>query len=135
MDIKEYIEKRVNEQIEWYDKKSKFNKKWYLSIRTIEFTIAILIPFLASYIASLYIGLMGVIVAICAGMLTILKFHDNWIKYRRTSEMLKYHLNIFENKVEPYNDEDSYSKFVRMVESTILNENNEWQNYIIKDKV
>lgn len=134
MHEQEYIEKRVKDQIKWYSDKSEWNQRWYKKIRLTEFTVAILIPFLASYVDSFWIGLMGVIVAVCAGILTIYKFHENWIKYRTTSETLKHHLHLFKTKVEPYHEEKAFSSFVHTAEGLISKENSEWQSYIVKDK-
>lgn len=134
MTEQEYLDSRVLDQIKWYSIKSSWNQKWYKRIRIIEFILAVLIPFLASYIDSFWIGLMGVVIAICAGVLTIYKFHENWIKYRTTSETLKHHLNLFQTKVEPYHDEQAFSSFVHIVEGLISKENSEWQSYIVKDK-
>lgn len=48
MNEEQYIVERVEEQICWYDKKSLWNQKWYKILRSVEITVSISIPLLAS---------------------------------------------------------------------------------------
>ena len=47
MNEEEYLEKRLEDQIEWYSKKSQHNQKWYKNLRLTEIISATLIPFLS----------------------------------------------------------------------------------------
>lgn len=134
MTEQEYIKTRVQDQIKWYSDKSGWNQKWYKRLKIIELVGAVSIPFLVTYINDFSIGLIGAIVAIVAGLLSIYKFQENWIKYRTTTESLKHQLHLFQTKVEPYNDEQAFSNFVHSIESLISKENSEWQNYMIEKK-
>lgn len=134
MTEQEYIEKRVQDQIQWYSDKSGWNQKWYKRLKIIELVGAVSIPFLVTFINDFYIGLIGAIVAVVAGLLSIYKYQENWIKYRTTSESLKHQLYLFQTKAEPYNDEQAFSNFVHTIERLISKENSEWQNYMIEKK-
>jgi hypothetical protein len=133
MNEQQYIETRVKDQIKWYSDKSGSNQKFFKFFKITEIICAVSIPFLASYISAFWTGLIGAIVAVIAGILSIYKFQDNWVKYRTTSETLKHHLNLFQTKVEPYNDENRFSKFVHNIEGMISKENSEWQSYTVQN--
>lgn len=47
----EYVETRLDDQIDWYDRKSQENQAWYKRLRLIEIVAAGLIPFMAGYAA------------------------------------------------------------------------------------
>ena len=55
MNIQEYIEKRVDDQINWYDEKSRKAQKWYKGLQLLEIIIAALIPLLSGYTEHSYI--------------------------------------------------------------------------------
>ena len=49
MDINEYIQSRVDDQINWYSKKSQMAQKRYKIFQTVEIIMAALIPLLSGY--------------------------------------------------------------------------------------
>ncbi|MFB3042367.1 MAG: DUF4231 domain-containing protein, partial [Candidatus Poribacteria bacterium] len=50
MNEENFMNERVDDQINWYDRKSQFNQKRYKRLRIIEIFAAALIPFLSGYI-------------------------------------------------------------------------------------
>ena len=50
MSPEEYLQERLDDQINWYDKKSAWNQKWFKVLWTIEILFAVAIPFLISQI-------------------------------------------------------------------------------------
>jgi len=134
MDEETYLKERLEDQINWCDKKSQLNQKLFKWLRIIEIVAAVLIPFLAGYISQsvskikFVIGLLGVIVGVIAGVVSLCKFHEHWIEYRTTSETLKHHKYLFLTKSSPYDDENAFNVLVENVESFISKENSNWQN-------
>ena len=131
MNEEEYLKQRVDEQIEWYDKKSQSAQKWHKRLRAIEITCAAVIPFLAGLgdkvtNGPIIIGLLGVVIAVCAGLSHIHKYQENWITYRTTCESLKHEKYLFITDSKSYVDYDAYSTFVERVESLISKENSQW---------
>ncbi len=45
--MEEYLENRLKDQIDWYDKKSQTNQKFFKRLRLLEILAAAVIPFLA----------------------------------------------------------------------------------------
>lgn len=134
MQIEDYIKNRVDDQIEWYDKKSGKAQNWYKLIQIIEIISAATIPVLVPYILpgnmpSLLVAALGALITVLETLCRLFKFHENWIQYRTTAELLKYHKFLFQTQSAPYNtkEESVENVFVRNIESIISSENNTWK--------
>lgn len=136
MDEEAYITERLDDQINWYSDKSKKSQNWFKILRVIEILAAATIPFLAGYVSDaepelkIAIGILGVIIALVAGFISLNKFQEIWIEYRTTSETLKHHKYLFLTKSNPYNSEEAFQVLVQTVEALISKENSNWNNYI-----
>lgn len=140
MDEKAYIKERLDDQIDWYSNKSKRSQNWFKALRIVEIIAAGIIPFLAGYTTDsapelkIIIGLLGVVIAFVAGIISLNKFQEIWIEYRTTSETLKHHKYLFLTKAVPYDKEDSFQMLVQTVEALISKEHSNWNNYIKKSE-
>ena len=139
MNEDEYLNDRLNDQIDWYDKKSQTNQKWFKRLRLLEIVAAVIIPFLAGIGSniphySIIIGGLGMIIAVSAGLSALYKYHENWIEYRTTSETLKHEKYLFQTKCSPYNNDNAFCQLVERVESLISKENTQWSRYVEKTK-
>lgn len=135
MDVKEYIETRVDPQIKWYSSKSKHCQKMYKRFQVTEIVLASFIPLLSAYsekcwIIAFVVGVFGAIIAIIESVTKLYKYHENWIQYRTTCELLKYQKHLFLTNSYPYNDSDETKEniFVKNIENIISSENNQWKN-------
>lgn len=133
----EYLKTRVANQIEWYDRKSVQNKKWFMRLKVAEIFLALLIPFVSGYIHNsddplkLIVGILGVLVAAIAGLITLIKFQENWIEYRTVAESLKLEKFLFLAKAGPYKAKaEPYIVFVERFESLISTSTKKWTNYV-----
>lgn len=45
----EYVERRLDDQINWYDRKSDANQLWFKRLRFAEIVAAAIIPFLSGF--------------------------------------------------------------------------------------
>lgn len=139
MNEEEYLKDRLNDQIDWYDKKSQTNQKWFKRLRLLEIVVAAIIPFLAGIgtsvpYYSIIIGGLGVMIAVSAGLSALYKYHENWIEYRTTSETLKHEEYLYQTKCQPYDGDDAFCKLVQRVEGLISKENTQWSRYVEKTK-
>lgn len=131
----DYIKNRLEDQIEWYSRKSSLYKKLFYMIRVSEIIIAGLIPALFHW--SLTIGilpLLSTVVAILAGLIAFFKFQENWISYRTTSESLKHEKYLYLTKVCPYNEGNCFEVLVKNVENIISRENSLWRQTLSHNK-
>ena len=144
MEEKEYVDKRLNDQINWYDKESVFNQKMYKILVLIEILFSGSIPFLIPYannntpIIKIIIGVMGIIIALIAGVMNLYKFQENWINYRTTAESLKHEKYLYLTKSGIYNINNKIdtplNNLVTRIESIISKENTKWFQQIKKMK-
>lgn len=142
MNEKEYIEVRLQNQIDWFCKKSSYNQKMYKRLILIEILFSVSIPFITTYandetpIFKVIIGLMGVSIALIAGLINLYKFNDNWINYRKTAETLKQEKYLYLTKSGIYSNdvkvEDTFHLLVTRVESILSNENSNWKQIFSK---
>ena len=132
MTPEEYIQSRLDDQINWYSQKSQSNQHWFKWLRVIEIVFASTIPFLVSLITTdtpllrIIVGAMAVCIAVVSGVVSLYKFHENWIEYRTIAETLKHEKYLFVTKVAPYDSETAFQSLVARVESLISKENTNW---------
>lgn len=141
MNAEKYLADRVDDQINWYDKKSLSSQRWFKRLRVSEVICAALIPFLSGYVhlyqsqITFVIGMLGVVVAAIAGLLGLYQFQENWIEYRTTCESLKKEKYLFLTCSEPYDcdDEGRLQLLVHRVETLISRENTDWAHYMTQN--
>ncbi|WDP91739.1 MAG: DUF4231 domain-containing protein [Desulfobacter sp.] len=132
MNREEYIKQRLDDQIEWYDQKSMWNQKIFKRLKLIEFTAAAMIPFLIGFMTQdaiflqAVVGLLGVLISVITAMVTMNKYHENWIEYRTTCETLRHEKYLFETNVPPYDTKAPFPLLVARVEAMISKENSQW---------
>jgi len=126
----DYLEQRLDNQINWYSDKSSRCKVWYRSLRIVEIVAAAIIPLLSGMDNLLYgnwiIGGLGMLIAIAAATGSLFKYHENWIQYRATSEALKHEKFLFLGGSAPYDGENAFQLLVQRVEGLISKENTNW---------
>ena len=71
MNQEDYIKDRVDGQIEWYDRKSGMNQRWFRWLRIVEIIAAASIPLLVGYADSItefkvVVGILGLLIAVIA---------------------------------------------------------------------
>lgn len=141
MNSEEYIEKRLQDQIDWYDRKSLTNQRTFKRLKIVEIVAAALIPFLSGIsinnsdfrlIGTIIIGLLGMSVTIIASILNLGRHQEHWLEYRTTCESLKKESFLFHTRVEPYNSDDAFQLLVQRVETLVSKENTNWAQYMMK---
>ena len=138
----EYLEQRLDDQIDWYDRKSGWNQRWYKRLQVVLLVASATIPFLSGYVSDapvaepgtpwikIAIGLLGVAIAAIAAILGLYNFQENWIKYRTTCESLKKEKFKFLTQVSPYDGDSAFPLLVEHVEGLISKENTDWSQQL-----
>lgn len=141
MKQEDYISERLQNQIDWYDKKSLQNQKRFKTLRKVEIVVAAFIPFLSGIAASIdefnfvffiIIGMLGIIITIIASLISLSKYQENWTEYRTICETLKKEKYLYQVGINPYHKDDGFLILVERVESIISKENTNWANYVSK---
>lgn len=124
------IIERLEDQIAWYDVRSKSNMRWYKRLKISEIGAAAMIPFLAAsgiHRAVIATGVLGMLVTLFEGMLQLNQYHENWIRYRSTCESLKHEKYIFLANAGPYAGVDKpRAMLAERVESLVSQEHAKW---------
>ena len=125
-----YLEERYNNQVKWYDEKSKSNQKIYKFLQLIIIIFAAITPILVlqrEYYINIIAAVLAITVAISAGSQKAFNYQENWINYRTTCETLRKEYFFYTNKVQGYeNAANPEGLFIERVESIISKENVYW---------
>ena len=136
MNQDEYLKNRLDDQIDWYDRKSVQNQKWFKRLQVTSIIAAASIPFLSGYITETSLvlkistGVLGLLVAAITAVLGLYKFQENWLEFRTTCETLKHEKYLFLTGTDPYDSEHSFQLLVQRVEGLISKENTNWSQYM-----
>ena len=133
IDFKQYCEERLDNQIEWYSQKSTWNKNWHYGFKILEILITSLISIGTLYVNFCYfkiiVSVLGILLIAIYNAHTFFKFQENWIEYRKTSEILKHEKYMFLACSGIYNTQDNDIPFkilVERCETIISHENINW---------
>ena len=119
---------RLETQIEWYDKKSVWNQRWFKRFKLIEIVAAASITLVATQMPVVAAGL-GALIVVLEGVQHLYQFQHNWTSYRATAEALQHEKFLFLAGAEVYEDLDEKASkrlLARRVESLISTEHAKW---------
>ncbi len=140
MTEQDYLSQRIDDQINWYSKKSSFNKNRYQLIKALVIIISASIPVLAILITfndeilKMTVGIAGVLIVVLEGMLSLYKYKDIWLEYRMTSELLNREKLLYLTGAGPYKTDKNFQAFVERTETIMSTENQSWLANQVKKK-
>lgn len=135
MNEEQYIEKRLDDQIDWYSRKSTSYKNRFHFCCVAEITAAAILTIIACVPDfKIVLSMLSAFIVILAGITALFKFQELWISYRTTSESLKHEKYLYETKTDPYQNEGRFNLLVKNIERMISSENSSWQSTSLKGK-
>jgi hypothetical protein len=119
---------RLEDQINWYDRKSNQNHRVYKWLKIIEIVAASLVPLFAGLrMPAPVTGSLGVLIAVLEGLLQLNQYHHNWIAYRSTCETLKHEKYLYLANAGPYSTATAaHALLAERVESLVSQEESKW---------
>lgn len=138
MDIKNYIEERLNHQIEWYERKARSARQRSLFIQAYQMTLILAIPILllgsemlpvSEYLSKILASLCAIFAAALTAMDKSTRLDTSWEQYRFIAEKLKKEHLSFQMSLGDYEDMDDDKKaklFVERSESLMSSELSRW---------
>jgi hypothetical protein len=119
---------RLEDQIRWYDSKSRTNQQWFKGLKGVVIFAAALIPLMAGIGAPAWVtGGLGVLIALLEGLQQLNQHQANWISYRSTCETLKHEKFLYLAGAGPYaGASDSHVLLAERIESLISQEHAKW---------
>ena len=146
----EYLEQRLENQMNWFDKKSSIYQRKYKKFKHWEFIIAAFIPVVVTFSAMGFVektiifqtgdvivnlsiifqmmaSLGGVMLIIFNKNLELEEYFKLWKDYRSNAEALQFERMRYLTRTEPYDEGDAYPRLVERVEHLLNRENLKWQ--------
>jgi Protein of unknown function (DUF4231) len=121
---------RLEDQIDWYDRKSRSAQRIFKRIKVTEILAAAAIPFLAGVSFphdKLVTAGLGVLITVLEGLLHLNQYQQNWSNYRSTCEALKHEKFVYLGKAGPYtNAPDPHAMLAERIEATVSQEHAQW---------
>jgi hypothetical protein len=121
---------RLEDQIDWYDRKSRSAQHTFKRIKVVEILSAAAIPFLAGLNYphdKLVTGGLGVLITVLEGLLHLNQYQQNWTNYRSTCEALKHEKYVYLGNANPYASvHDPRALLAERIESTVSQEHAQW---------
>lgn len=118
----------LQDQIEWYDRKSGSNQKAFKSLKIGTISAAAFIPVLANINGMSWVTAgLGVLIVILEGLQQLNQYHSNWISYRSTCEALKHEKFLYLGKAGMYAAaNDPHALLAERIESLVSQEHAKW---------
>ncbi|HEV8241358.1 MAG TPA: DUF4231 domain-containing protein [Thermoanaerobaculia bacterium] len=131
MDEQEYLKSRLDEQAAWYSARSQAAKQSYQRLRALEIVGAATVPFLAAYAdkhvaVQVALGVVGVLLAVGAGLLSLHRYQEQWVEYRAMKEALVREKYFFVTRAAPYDGEQPFTLLVQRAEALMGSESSAW---------
>lgn len=125
---KEVILDRLEEQICWYDKKSKYNQNLFKILKGTVIVAATAIPVCAGVgVSNIVIGSLGGLIVIIESIQQLNQYHHNWISYRSTCEALKHEKYLYHANAGIYSQaEKPLVVLAENTESLVSQEHSKW---------
>ena len=119
---------RLEDQLDWYERRSTHNKRWYQWLKVAQIVIAASIPVVAAAGASATAaGALGAVVVVLEGLQQLFQFQQNWIAYRVTAQALTRERSLCLAGAGPYaNVERPVALLAQRVERIVSQESGAW---------
>jgi hypothetical protein len=119
---------RLDDQIEWYDRKSGENQRRFKLLKGVQLIAAATIPVAATLGAhSAVAATLGALIVVVEGVQQLNQYQQNWTLYRSNAEALKHEKFLFLASAGPYaNQEDSRPLLADRIEGLISQEHAKW---------
>ncbi len=119
---------RLEDQIQWYDRKSCRNQRLFKSLRILIIVAAALVPLLSFDGIPRYVAAaLGALIVILEGVQQLNQFHANWIAYRSTCESLKHEKFLYLARAGHYAAASAPEQLLaERLESLVSQEHAQW---------
>jgi hypothetical protein len=94
---------RLEDQIAWYDGRSRRNQRWFKALKVVQIVTAAAIPVVAGASGPRWlVGAGGALIVVLEGLQQLQQYQQNWTAYRATCERLKHEKHLFLAQAGPY---------------------------------
>jgi Protein of unknown function (DUF4231) len=119
--------KRLEDAIDWYDRRSGENQRLYRWLKLLELAVAAALPVVAGIGSPVWVtGGLAAVVVVMEGAQHLFQFQEHWITYRSTAESLKHEHYLYLARAGPYAGEDRRSRLATRTEALLSQEHVRW---------
>lgn len=125
---------RLEDQMQWYDNKSKHSQRWYKGLKLTQVALAMLIPvmsLLPADSAKWATAISGTVIALLEAVQQMNQYSTLWVTYRATAERLKHEKYLFLSAAGPYRGLPETERAIQLaerVEEHVSTEHANWFN-------
>ena len=118
---------RLEDQLAWYDRKSRDNQRRYKWLKLLEIAIAAALPVVAAVESPVWVtGGLAAVIVVLEGAQHLYQFQEHWITYRSTAEALKHERYLYLARGGPYAGEGRHRQLAERLEGLISQEHAKW---------
>lgn len=110
---------RLQNQLDWYDRKSQHCQRWYKRLKIAQVALAVLIPtttLLPGDAPKWASSIAGCLIAVLEAIQQINQYSTLWVTYRSTAERLKHEKYLFLSAAGPYKGLPEPDRLVALAE-------------------
>lgn len=132
---------RLEQQLNWYDKKSNSCQSRYKGLKFLQILLAVLIPIISLLKlehSEVFTAFAGAIIAVLEGLQHMNQYSVLWVMYRATAERLKHEKYLFLSAAGPYKgltDSERLIALAERVEEHVSSEHANWFNETRKSQL
>lgn len=119
MTIETYLTERLTKEIAAYEKKSHFQRAWFIVFKVIQIIVLALVPILASLpipCFKLLAVIVSCLVLVLEALLAVSNHKDKWRIYQATSKELASEKFTFETTSSIYKEKSTEDRFALLVD-------------------
>lgn len=119
---------RLEEQIEWYDRRSEQNQLLFKLVKAAQLIAAAAIPVVSTLDAPAAVSAgLGALIVVLEGFQQLNQYQQNWSTYRSTAEALKHEKYLYLASAGPYaNARNRRALLADRIEGQISQEHAKW---------
>lgn len=130
MDAIDFCQKRYDEQMEWYDKKSARYKTLHIASQTALIALSAMTPALI-LLQELDLRSAAIVTSTAVSALVALaakfKMYETWVMYRGAAETMRREYSLYSCSAGHYHDAESKERlFIERIEDIVAGEHAEW---------
>ena len=132
-EIGHYLERRIGERLQWYDKRARQAKRAHRALEYLSVFGSVSLVLLLHVNEIPRLGLAGIaaVVTLALAVEKIGKYGELWMAYRLTSEALEAEVELYKNGAGPYREgSDQDKRLVERVEQLLSKEAFDWARLI-----
>jgi hypothetical protein len=118
---------RLEDQIDWYDRKSVAAQRAYKRLKLAELVVATAVPVVAALqVPAAVTAVLAAVVVIAEGVQQLYQWQTNWVLYRSTAEALKHEKYLYLAAAGPYATTNRRNILAQRLEGLISQEHAKW---------